>query len=204
MIEGIKNLLFDFGGVIVGIDKNAAVRRFKEIGASNIEEYLNEYRQTGIFLELEEGKLSREEFYERFRALFGKGISDAEIDSGWLAFLTHIPPYKLELLDELRKKYKVYMLSNTNPVVASWAHSKDFTPCGRTVDTYFDKCYLSYEIGCAKPDEAIYRHVLEDAGIRAEETLFFDDGQANLDAAEKLGFRTRLVNQDEDLREIFK
>lgn len=199
----IKNLLFDFGGVIIGIDKNAAVKRFQEIGATNITEYLNEYRQTGIFLELEEGKLTREEFYDAFRKLFGAHISSEDIDSGWLAFLTSIPPYKLELLDSLRKKYKVYMLSNTNPVVAEWAHSKEFTPSGRNVSSYFDKCYLSYEIGCAKPDLAIYQHVIDDAQINPEETIFFDDGQANLDAAAKLGFKTQLVHQDDDLRKFF-
>lgn len=202
-MEGIKNLLFDFGGVIVGLDKSAAVRRFKEIGAADIENYLNEYRQTGIFLELEEGKISLAEFNNRFRETFGENITDEEIASGWMAFLTGIPPYKLELLDELRKKYNVYLLSNTNPVIADWAHSADFTPSGRTLDTYFDKCYLSYQMGCAKPDAIIYEKVIAD-GIKAEETLFLDDGQANLDAAAKLGFKTYLVNQDEDLRKVFQ
>jgi putative hydrolase of the HAD superfamily len=203
-MEGIKNLLFDFGGVIVGIDKNAAVKRFKEIGAHNIEDFLNEYRQTGIFLELEEGKLTLDEFHEKFRETFGSHITDEEIDSGWMAFLTYIPEYKLDLIDELRKKYNVYLLSNTNPVISQWAHSSKFSPTGRTIDSYFDKCYLSFEIGCAKPEEGIYLHVLEDAGINASETLFFDDGQSNLDAAAKLGFKTYLVDQEEDLRKVFE
>lgn len=203
-MEGIKNLLFDFGGVIVGIDKNAAVKRFKEIGANNIEDYLNEFRQTGIFLELEEGKISLDEFHDKFRGTFGQDISDADIDSGWMAFLTYIPQYKLELLDELRKTYKVYLLSNTNPVISQWAHSKEFSPSGRPIDSYFDKCYLSFEIGCAKPEAGIYEFVIKDAGIDPSETLFFDDGQSNLDAAAMLGFKTCLVNQDQDLRKIFE
>ncbi len=203
-MEGIKNLLFDFGGVIVGIDKSAAVKRFKEIGAHNIEDYLNEFRQTGIFLELEEGKLSLSEFHDKFRETFGENISDEDIDSGWMAFLTYIPEYKLQLLDELRKTYKVYLLSNTNPVISRWAHSKDFSPTGRTIDSYFDKCYLSYEIGCAKPDAGIYEYVIQDSGINPEETVFFDDGQSNLDAAAKFGIKTCLVNQEDDLRQYFK
>jgi putative hydrolase of the HAD superfamily len=203
-MEGIKNLLFDFGGVIVGLDKSAAVKRFKEIGANSIEDYLNEFRQTGIFLELEEGKISLDEFHNKFRDTFGENISDEEIDSGWMSFLTYIPEYKLELLDQLRKTYKVYLLSNTNPVISKWAHSKEFSPSGRPIDSYFDKCYLSFEIGCAKPEAGIYEFVISDSGINPSETLFFDDGQSNLDAAAKFGFKTRLVNQEEDLRKIFE
>lgn len=203
-MEGIKNLLFDFGGVIVGLDKGAAVNRFKEIGALDIENYLNEFRQTGIFLELEEGKISLAEFHQKFRETFGENITDEDIDSGWMAFLTFIPSYKLEMLDELRKKYNVYLLSNTNPVISQWAHSEKFSPTGRPIDSYFDKCYLSFEIGCAKPEAAIYEFVIKDSGIKPEETIFFDDGQSNLDAAAKFGFKTRLVNQEEDLRKIFE
>lgn len=203
-MEGIKNLLFDFGGVIVGLDKGAAVRRFKEIGAHNIEDYLNEFRQTGIFLELEEGKLSLDEFHTQFREMFGQNISNEDIDSGWMAFLTYIPEYKLELLDELRTKYNVYLLSNTNPVISGWARSPQFSPSGRIIDSYFNKCYMSFEIGCAKPEAGIYEYVIKDSGIDPTETIFFDDGQKNLDAAAEFGFKTRLTNQDEDLRKIFR
>lgn len=203
-MKGIKNLLFDFGGVIAGLDKSAAVKRFKEIGAHDIDKYLNEYRQTGIFLELEEGKISLPEFHEKFRLIFGQQITDQEIDSGWMAFLTYIPAYKLELLDQLRTQYRVFLLSNTNPVISQWAHSSSFSPSGRSIDTYFEKCYLSFEMGCAKPEPAIFEQVLLDAGIKAEETLFLDDGQSNLEAAAGFGFKTYLVDQDEDLRKVFE
>ena len=77
MDKNIKNILFDFGGVIVGLDKQNAINRFKEIGLANIEDYLNEFRQSGIFLELEEGKLTKEEFYVEFNKLAGKEVPPA-------------------------------------------------------------------------------------------------------------------------------
>jgi len=82
MYTNIKNLLFDFGGVIASLDKQRAINRFKEIGLENIEDYLNEYRQSGIFLEYEEGKINASEFYDAFRKLAeNDDISDSDIDS---------------------------------------------------------------------------------------------------------------------------
>lgn len=201
--KNIKNILFDFGGVIISLNKQNAVNRFKEIGMANIEDYLNEFRQSGIFLELEEGKITREEFYKEFNKLAGKEVSKEDIDSGWMAFLLDIPEYKFQLLKDLRKKYNLYLLSNTNPVIMGWADSEKFSPTGEPISAFFDKCYYSFKIGAAKPDKAAFEVVLKDSGINPEETLFLDDGQANLDVAEEFGFKTYLANQDEDLRKVF-
>ena len=200
----IKNILFDFGGVIVSLNKQAALDRFSGIGFPNIEEYLGEFRQKGIFLEYEEGKIDAENFYKGFRRLAGnENIKSEDIDSGWLAFLAGIPEYKLELLKELRKKYNVYLLSNTNPSVMGWALSNGFSPEGLPISAFFDKCYLSYEIGYAKPDPEIYHYILEDSGMNPAETLFLDDGKANIEMGDKLGFQTYLTDQEEDLRKVF-
>lgn len=201
--KGVKNLLFDFGGVIISLSKSNAIKRFKEIGFLDIDKYLGEYRQEGIFLEYETGKIDRENFLKEFRRLGNNDASMEEIDSAWLAFLLEIPQYKYNLLRELRKKYKVLLLSNTNPSVSSWARSASFSPEGKPIDDFFDKCYLSYEIGCAKPDREIFDYIIKDANIKPEETLFFDDGPSNIEAANKLGFETYLTNQDEDLAKVF-
>ncbi len=204
MPKNIKNILFDLGGVIITLNKQNALDRFTEIGFPNIEEYLGEFRQNGIFLEYEEGKISPENFHNEFRRLSGKeNISSEDIDSGWLAFLAGIPEYKFELLKDLRKKYKVYLLSNTNPSIMGWALSKDFSPEGLPMDAYFDKCYLSFQIGSAKPDKEIFDFIIEDSGMIPGETLFLDDGKANIEMANEIGFETYQVDQTEDLRKVF-
>lgn len=203
-LNGIKNLLFDFGGVIVGINKQNAIERFRELGILDIENYLGEFRQKGIFLDIEEGKITREEFYIEFRKLTNKIVSDKDIDSGWLAFLTEVAPYKLDLLRELRKQFNIYLLSNTNPIIMEWAHSDQFSERDEILSDFFDKMFLSYQIGYTKPEEESFRTVIKDTGLNPSETLFLDDGQSNLDIAQKLGFKTCLVNQDTDLRDIFK
>jgi putative hydrolase of the HAD superfamily len=202
-MENIKNILFDLGGVIVGINKQNAINRFKEIGLENIEDYLNEYRQNGIFLDLEEGKLTREEFHAEFVKLVGHDVAPEDVDSGWLAFLTFIPEYKYDMLKELRKKYKVYLLSNTNPAIMNWAESEHFSPTREPISAFFDKCYCSFRLKVAKPDKEIFEAIVRDSGIKPEETLFLDDGPANIEAAKALGFKTYLANQEEDLRKVF-
>lgn len=203
MYKNIKNLLFDFGGVIVNINKENAINRFKEIGVSNIEDYLGEFRQEGIFLEYEEGKLTTKEFCLALRKLSGKeDITEEEVDSAWLAFLVGIPEYKLKMLKELRKEFNVYLLSNTNPSIMRWAKSNDFSAEGDSIEAFFDKLYLSYEIGCAKPDKEIYEYLIKDSGINPAETLFFDDGKTNIEVAQQLGFQTHLTDEKEDLNKI--
>lgn len=204
MSQKIKNILFDLGGVIISLNKQEALNRFTAIGFPNIEDYLGEFRQEGIFLEYEEGKISPEGFYKEFRKLCGNyNIAAEDIDNGWLGFLAGIPPYKFELLKELRKKYKVYLLSNTNPSVIKWASSEAFSPEGLPIQAYFDKCYLSFEIGHAKPDREIFDFILADSGMIPSETLFLDDGKANIEIGKAIGFETCLVDQTEDLRKMF-
>ena len=84
-----------------------------------------------------------------------------------------------------------------------WALSKDFSPEGLPMDAYFDKCYLSFQIGSAKPDKEIFDFIIEDSGMIPGETLFLDDGKANIEMANDLGFETYQVDQTEDLKKVF-
>ncbi|MCL1932639.1 MAG: HAD family phosphatase [Candidatus Azobacteroides sp.] len=203
-LKGIKNIVFDLGGVLITLDREEAVRRFKEAGLENATELLSAYHQKGIFLELEEGKLSQEEFYEAVRKEAGKFISNETIDYGWMGFMKEVPEYKLTLLEELKRKgYRLYLLSNTNPVIMSWAFSPKFCPQGKTIDKYFDKLYLSYQIGYTKPHPEIFRFMFEDSGMVPSESLFIDDGIANVEAGEKLGMKTYLAANGEDFRHLF-
>lgn len=203
IMDKIKNIIFDLGGVILTLDRNEAVRRFLQVGLEHAEELLDPYHQKGVFLDLEEGRLTKEEFYEEIRKLAGKYISNEDIDYGWLGFVKDTPAYKLEMLEELRKSYNLYLLSNTNPVIMSWALSPQFSEKGKTLDQYFDKMYLSYKIGVTKPNPKIYEYLMLDSGIIPSETLFVDDGIANIEAGRALGMRVFQPKNGEDFRYIF-
>ena len=202
-MNNIKNIVFDFGGVIVDISREQAVGRFEEIGFERADEMLGVYKQEGIFLELEKGTLSREDFYAELKKLSGKNITDKQIDYGWLGFILPIVQERIDFLLELRKKYKTFLLSNTNPIIMDWARSPQFTPAGKPVSDYFDKLYLSYQMKSIKPDREIFEKVIADAKINPAETLFIDDGKANVETAAELGFKTYQPGEGDDFRFIF-
>lgn len=197
----IKNLIFDFGGVVVDISRDNAVKEFKTIGLTNAEQILDKYHQQGIFLEVEEGKITTEEFCSKLSALCGREISHEEARRAWMGYFLNDPQYRLDYLMQLRDTYKVYILSNTNPFVMGWARSPEFTPAGKPLDAYADKLYLSYQIKAAKPDKEIFEYLIADSGLNPAESIFVDDGPANVKMARELGFQTLQPINGEDWRE---
>lgn len=196
----IKNIVFDFGGVIIGVDRESAVKAFREIGVKEADSLLGEYHQQGIFQDVEDGKVDAETFRKELSRICGKELTYKEVENGWKGFITEVPQYKLDYLNELRKKYKVYILSNTNPYVMGWARSTDFTPAGKPLDAYVDKIYTSYEAGSTKPDRGIFESMIKDSGLNPAETLFVDDGAANITIGKELGFITLQPLNAEDWR----
>jgi len=200
-MERIKNIVFDFGGVIVNFSREAAVKKFEEIGVANANELLDAYHQKGAFLQVEDGTINAEEFRIILSELAGKELTYEQVKEGWLGFMLDVPQYRLEYLLELRKKYKLYILSNTNPYVMSWARSNDFTIAGRPLDDYFDKIYTSYELKAVKPGKSIFELMIKDADMLPGETLFVDDGPANIKMAKELGMMTFQPINGEDWRD---
>ena len=173
-MKRIRNIVFDLGGVLIDLDHHQAVSRFEEIGVKDAKQLLDPYEQKGFFLELENGKIDVDTFCRKLCEHTGKQLSYDEIKYAWMGFIADVPQYKLDFLLELRKKYKVYLLSNTNPIVQSWARSEAFTPAGRPISAYFDKMYTSYEVGVTKPDAAIFDRMIENAPLIPAETLFVE------------------------------
>lgn len=196
----IRNIVFDFGGVLIDADLESVLRAFRDMGVDNISEYLNLYRQNGLFLDLEDGTKNKEEFNEALRAMTGRNIPDEAIASAWLAIVERVDPNKLLYLEELRKKYRLYLLSNINPHVFEWAETPAFSELGQPIRHYFDKMFASYQLKMTKPSREIFEHVLRTAGIKAEETLFVDDGAKNVATAESMGFHVYQPQNREDWR----
>ncbi len=200
-MKEIKNIVFDFGGVIVNFSRDAAVKKFVEIGVANANELLDSYHQKDIFLEVEDGTLTAEEFRVKLSDVAGKELTYEQVKAGWLGFMIDVPLYRLDYLAELKTKYKLYVLSNSNPYVMDWARSEDFTIAGKPLDDYFDKIYTSYEIKAVKPEKYIFEYMIQDAGLLPEETLFVDDGSANIKMAKGLGMLTFQPINGEDWRD---
>lgn len=195
----IKNIVFDLGGVIMTLEPAEALRRFKALGLSDAERYLDAYTQSGIFGNLEEGKITAEDFRSKLSSLTGHELTFDECKHAWLGYRKDVPQRNLDLLKELRAKgYRLILLSNTNPFMMDWALSCEFDGKGSSLNDYFDALYLSYRLGIMKPAPDFFRQVLDNENILPEETLFVDDGPRNVEAAGKLGFMTMCPDNGSD------
>ena len=199
----IKNIAFDFGGVLFDLSWEGAVASFKQIGLADAEVRLDRFHQRGVFEELESGRISPDEFRVALQEMCNRPLTHEQVLGAWLGYVgAPVDERKLQRLDELRARgYRTFLLSNTNPFVQSWAESAAFSAAGRPLSSYLEKCYTSYEVGIMKPDLGIFQFMLDDAGILPAETLFLDDSPANIAAAAQLGIQTMLVEKNADWRD---
>ena len=198
--KNINTLIFDFGGVIINLDKARCIRSFKELGFIDIDRYLGDFIQSGIFLKLEKGELSPDEFRSEIKKLIPEKVTDEQINKAWNSFLAGIPTEKMDMLLELKKKFKLLLLSNTNSIHKECYQEIFIHYNGLPMSAYFDKMYVSYEMGLVKPDPLIFQKLISDSGITPSECLFLDDGVKNIEAGQEAGFQTYLVEKNDNLQ----
>ena len=190
--SGINNVIFDLGGVILDLDFEASYREFSRLSGLNPEEVITRTRGLMFFEDYETGAISSSVFRDKINNLLEMSATDEEIDGAWCAMLGNMPRERLELLKKLQDVYRTFVLSNTNEIHARTFDNIVGSSLGNSAlfSEHFEKVYFSHEMNLRKPDAEIYRAVLDDLGIKPEETLFIDDTQANIQAADNLGIHT--------------
>lgn len=203
MTGHIKNIIFDFGGVIVDLDKQTAIDAFKELGfdAGN---YIGDYVQSGVFSGLETGTMSEEDFYNFVCSEAGKTISGTAIRDAWNRMLTGIPLRRMQTIKRLRERYHVYMLSNTNRIHWEYSCRSLFPQEEWRPEDCFERIFLSFEMHLMKPDKEIFLRVVDEAGLIPEETLFVDDSAANCAVAWETGLNVFHSCRPDDWIETLK
>ena len=200
----IKNIIFDFGGVIYDIDHNKTKEAFANLGITNFEELYGHAVQTQLFEDFEIGKISPADFRETIRKHLPENSSDQEIDLAWNALLIGFKLECLELLQKVRQHYQLFLLSNTNQI-----HYQQYIGELKNQNRYesfrssFQKLYFSHQIGMRKPDSKIFDFVIMDNLIKAEETIFIDDYDLNISAADRVGLNGLLLKPKQDLCLLF-
>lgn len=201
--ESIKNIIFDLGNVIINIDPDLSVREMQKLGFENFERSYSLLSQSKVFDFLEKGLISPEKFYEEINNQLPQKVSCEKIEQAWSAMLLDFPKERIELIQNLGKKYKVFLLSNTNEIHYH-KYNKEFkTQFGFSFNDLFEKAYYSFEVGMRKPETEIFEQVLHDRNLDPFETLFIDDLDINIETAARLGLNTIWLNvaKGEDITE---
>ena len=200
----IKNLIFDLGGVVIDINPAASFEAIRAM-ASDEATLTAVSEQHEVFLNYEKGLIDDENFRRGLREILQQSdVSPASIDEAWCRMLLQIPVQRLQLLLELKAKYRTFVLSNTNRIHVTAFNSMIEAISGHTtIDHYFEKVYYSHELNMRKPEAGIFQYVLEDSNLLPHETLFLDDRAENLEAAASLGIATELVTPERGIIPIF-
>ena len=195
----IKLILFDLGGVIYTSDRSESVKRFAALGLKDADSRLNAYTQTGIFGDLEEGKITDKEFLEALKKDTGRDITWNDCRHAWLGYAADLPDRNIRILETLRQQgFRLALASNTNEFMMSWTCSNEFDGKGNSIKHYLDELYVSYKIGALKPSKHFFEYILDKENVKPEETLFIDDGPKNVEAAKSIGVNTIQAINGED------
>lgn len=195
----INTIIFDFGDVFINLDKQATLDALKKLG-------LKEWNDDLDFLNIqfEKGLISKENFLLGFQ----KQMPDAAINdilTAWNAVLLDFPEYRLEFLQMLSKKYRLFLLSNTDAIHIETFEQKNGISFCNDFYNCFEKVYFSFEVGKRKPEANIYNLLINKHDLSPKRTLFVDDKKENTDAALLLGFNVwNLQVGQEDVVDLFE
>ncbi len=190
----IKVILFDLGGVLFTNGTRIVAKYIAEKHHKNVDDVYNLFNYSDIGNAYREGKIARDEFWDQFKENLKIKDSTDELEQKWNDFYEIIEETK-EILDELRKEYKVYFLSDQIKERAVATDKK------YGFIKWFHGGIFSHEVGVRKPNIEIYKLALKKVGARAEEVLFIDDKEINLPPAEKVGMKILLYSSPDHLRE---
>jgi putative hydrolase of the HAD superfamily len=200
-----KAVIFDFGNVIINIEFQRIYQTLSKLTSKPIAYIEKRITEEQIFRRYESGQFTDEEFREIIRQTLCFALSDKEVDTAWNAILLDIPIERIDLINNIRKKYPVYLLSNTNNIHISASNNYLNEAHGiKNLDVLFDKLYLSYEMGMWKPDTEIYYEVLRSINLEPNEVIFFDDNLQNIESAKAIGMQTILVEPTTSIVEYCK
>lgn len=203
-LSGIKNIIFDFGNVLLNINPALSAKAFTELGIKEGVDFWGSRSSSELLIGLEKGTVTPDNFRKGALEMLVKGISPQQVDEAWNALLLDLPIQRVEMLKRLKSQYRLFLLSNSNQI-----HYENFMPgfekkFGFPMGDLFEKLWFSHQLGMIKPGLEIYKHVLKDAGLNPAETLFIDDTLPNIEAARSLGITTWHLEPGMEISELME
>lgn len=200
----IRNIIFDFGGVILDIDPQQTINTLKNQGVKNVEVFSTPEFQEQVMNKFERGILTPELFREKVRFFLDSKMSDQHIDDAWNALLLDIPKERIAVLEQVKQNYNTFLLSNSNEIHYDvYVRDLQLRFGYREFDQLFHKAYFSFDLHLSKPNPEIFEFVMNQHKMIAEETLFIDDTLEHIEAARKLGMRCYQLIKPERVRDLF-
>lgn len=200
IMSKIKNIIFDLGGVVIDLQRRMAVDALDRLGIKDASALLGEYEQKGPFLMLEKGDISSSELYDILLPHCAEGTTCSDIRDAFEEFLREIPVERLRMLDSLKDKgYRMYVLSNTNPIMYNHWIDNAFRNDGKSINDYFHGIVTSFQERMCKPDPALFKKVIDRYDLNPDETIMLDDSEANVKAARSVGLNAiRIMPEGKD------
>lgn len=202
-LEGIKNIIFDLGGVIINLDPQETIEAFKALFKDGYEIMEKELYSNKLLERLETGEITTNEFIAFFQS-HQPTLSSENIIKAWNSMLLDIPHERILMIRNLARKYRVFLLSNTNQIHLEYINNYVSNEFGFTSMSHpFEKTYYSHQMGLRKPNSEIFETILRDKNLLPLETLFIDDSEQHIVAAKQLNLETHHLLESETIIDIF-
>jgi len=193
-----KNIIFDFGGVILNLDYQRTIVAFKALGVIDFEKSYSQLNQSNLFDQIERGEISPDQFRDGLRSAFSAPVSDGQLDDAWNAMLLDLPIERLRILERIRSEKRISMLSNTNEIHIEAFESDMKKAHGiQNLSGFFDQVYYSCRVGMRKPEGRIFEYVIKGQNYKPSETLFIDDSPQHIEGAKKVGLHAYHLRADQ-------
>jgi putative hydrolase of the HAD superfamily len=203
--EGIRNIIFDFGGVLFEIDYDLPAIAFEKLGFGDFKSFYTQAAQNPMFDLLETGKIENDRFLD-FLNEFVPEASREQVLHAWNVILLRIMPMEVECVHKIRQSgIRTFLLSNTNAIhVAEFEQMIAKTMDFELFKSAFEKIYYSNAIGIKKPHPETFLQVCEWNGLNPAETLFIDDSAQHVEGALQAGLHAYHLKPGERISELLK
>ena len=205
-MKNINSIILDYGNVLFDIDFHKLRQSFIDLGIDDVDAFYGHKAQHPLFDAFDKGIITAAQFRNELRNATGNSnLADETIDAAWNSLLIGVRPYHHELLLQLKERYRTFLLSNNNEIHYRWIMDHLHHQFGLTGNTsFFEKDYYSHLLRMRKPDEEIFKFVLDTHTLNPAETLFVDDSPQHIETAKKLGLQAHLLGPDNTLPQLLR
>lgn len=190
----LRAIIFDIGRVLVRVDVARAMTGLAEGVLLSPEEVWSALQKDPRWKDWQEGRMSPQDWHLHVSRRLGSKLSFDQFVEVWNRALDPTPIHEDAFLAKLAKKYRLAVLSNTDPLhVAHLEKTFGFFE-------FFPARIYSCAVGTSKPNPLIYKEALQACKVRAQEAVYVDDVPAYAQAAAQLGLRAIVFQSPEQLQ----